>query len=84
MSADTPRHVLHIDWTRCDGRGLCAEILEHALARDDWGYPVSLRGDPARRSDVPIHSHEIEEAEEAVRLCPVLALRLTHGLSGDR
>jgi ferredoxin len=69
-------HTLHIDWTRCDGRGLCAEILEHALTRDDWGYPVSRRGDPARRSDVPIASDEVQRAEEAVALCPVLALRL--------
>ena len=73
----TPRHSLHIDWTRCDGRGLCAEILEHALTRDDWGYPVSRRGDAASRSDVPIRADEVESAEEAVRLCPVLALRLT-------
>ncbi len=71
------RHQLHIDWTRCDGRGLCAEILEEAITRDDWGYPVSRRGDPARRSDVPLHPEELAGAEEAVRLCPVLALRVT-------
>ena len=35
---------LHIDWTRCDGRGLCAELLPELLDRDDWGYPLSRTG----------------------------------------
>lgn len=31
--------ILHIDWTKCDGRGLCTELLPTVLGRDDWGYP---------------------------------------------
>jgi hypothetical protein len=31
---------LHIDWTACDGRGLCQELLPELLARDEWGYPL--------------------------------------------
>ena len=27
---------LHIDWTVCDGRGLCMELLPELLGRDDW------------------------------------------------
>ncbi|GAA2051093.1 ferredoxin [Leifsonia soli] len=68
---------LHIDWTRCDGRGLCAEILERAIGRDDWGYPVALRGAPEGRTDVPLRADELDDAEEAVALCPVAALRLS-------
>lgn len=68
-------HALHIDWTKCDGRGLCAEILDRALTRDDWGYPVSLRGEEGFRSDVPLRADEIDAADDAVALCPVLALR---------
>ncbi|WP_158866109.1 ferredoxin [Leifsonia sp. AG29] len=68
--------LLHIDWTRCEGRGLCAEILDHAIRRDDWGYPVAVRGDEALRSDVPLRSDELDAAEDAVALCPVAALRL--------
>ena len=53
-------HRLHIDWTACDGRGLCAELLPELLAEDDWGYPVPRdgmteplgRGEPA---DTPAH-----------------------------
>lgn len=60
---------LHIDWTRCDGHGSCAELLPELLGRDDWGYPVpydSLRVPGAVR----------EHAEHAVEVCPVLALSL--------
>ncbi|NUU05202.1 ferredoxin [Leifsonia sp. C5G2] len=77
MSTSTSTHALHIDWTRCDGRGLCTEILERALTRDDWGYPVATRGLPERRTDAPLREDELEDAEEAVRLCPLAALRLT-------
>jgi ferredoxin len=35
---------LHIDWTACDGRGLCAELLPELLAEDDWGCPVARDG----------------------------------------
>jgi len=67
---------LHIDWTRCDGRGLCTELLAGVLDRDDWGYPVA-RGKVGReRTDVPIRDADRDAAQEAVALCPVLALSL--------
>lgn len=59
---------LRLDPIACDGRGLCAEILPELIALDDWGFPV-IRGD-----DVP--EGLLEEAREAIRLCPKLALRL--------
>lgn len=71
--------TLHIDWTTCDGRGLCTELLPGVLDRDDWGYPVA-RGKVGReRTDVPIRDAEREAAQEAVSLCPVLALSLQEG-----
>ncbi|TJY70442.1 ferredoxin [Arthrobacter sp. CAU 1506] len=66
---------LHIDWTRCDGRGLCTELLATLLTRDDWGYPISRRGDGIR-GEVPIAPGHEEAAREAVILCPKLALTL--------
>jgi len=63
---------LHIDWTRCDGRGLCTELLPELLARDDWGYPVAH--DRSREPEVPAELHRF--AKEAVKRCPRLALRL--------
>jgi ferredoxin len=61
---------LHIDWTRCDGRGLCAELLPEVLQRDEWGYP--LAGDREPRVPAAVEAH----ARRAVRDCPRLALRL--------
>jgi len=65
---------LHIDWTACDGRGLCAELLPELLAEDDWGYPVARDG--AAEPAVPAALEP--EARRAVDRCPALALRLVH------
>jgi ferredoxin len=70
------RHTLHVDWTRCDGRGLCAELLAGTIARDEWGYPFAVGAAADARSDIRIRSDQLEAAEDAVALCPVLALRL--------
>ncbi|MET4001897.1 ferredoxin [Arthrobacter sp. UYCu511] len=43
--------MLHIDWTRCDGRGLCTELLPTVLVRDDWGYPLALHSTNGGRSN---------------------------------
>jgi ferredoxin len=64
--------VLHIDWTACDGRGLCAELLPEVIARDEWGYPLAL----GYGSNVPIPRELESDARSAVALCPRLALRL--------
>lgn len=63
---------LHVDWTACDGRGLCAELLPEVLREDDWGFPVAHDGggDPA----VPLALAPV--ARRAVDRCPALALRL--------
>jgi ferredoxin len=62
---------LHIDWTACDGRGLCIELLPELLDRDDWGYPIPREGnDP----NIPVGLRSV--ARRAVAQCPRLALRL--------
>lgn len=69
MNDDRPR--LHIDWTRCDARGVCLELLPELLGEDPWGYPVARNGpDPVVPPglDAP--------ARQAVRDCPRLALAL--------
>lgn len=67
--------ALHVDWTRCRGRGLCTELLADRLVRDEWGFPMSRDGGPTR--DVPVAPDELDAARDAVALCPVQALRLT-------
>lgn len=70
--------TLHIDWTKCDGRGLCTELLPALLARDEWGYPVPRRSRSGKRADVPIGEESLDAAGDAVQLCPKLALSLLH------
>ncbi len=62
------RTELLIDWTRCDGHGLCAALLPAAVRLDEWGYPI-LDGDRLRRQPVA-------DLKRAVSMCPALALRL--------
>jgi ferredoxin len=64
---------LHVDWTACDGRGVCTELLEEMLVEDDWGFPVARDG---QRSPAVPASLE-GAAKQAVDRCPMLALRLT-------
>lgn len=58
--------TLTVDRIKCDGRGLCAELLPELIRLDDWGYPIIAQG--------PIPEHLIPLAERAVEDCPVLAL----------
>ncbi len=64
---------LHIDWTRCDGHGACAELLPELLAHDDWGFPLSRTGE----RDPTVPASLDEHARHAVRSCPLMALTLS-------
>ncbi|WP_240347658.1 ferredoxin [Curtobacterium sp. 24E2] len=66
--------ALHVDWTRCRGRGLCTELFAERLARDEWGYPIARDGGGTR--DVPVRPDERAAAADAVTMCPLQALRL--------
>jgi ferredoxin len=58
---------LSVDWLRCDGHGVCAEIAPELITLDDWGYPIM-------HHDVTWATERV--ARKAVELCPALALRL--------
>jgi ferredoxin len=68
---------VHVDWTRCDGHGSCAELLPELLESDEWGYPLSRSGvrDPEVPTDLEQH------ARRAVKACPLQALRLVATVS---
>jgi ferredoxin len=70
--------MLHIDWTACDGRGLCVELLPELLDRDDWGYPLARAngGGAVDSRDVAVPASLRPHAERAVAHCPRLALKL--------
>jgi ferredoxin len=57
-----------IDRIKCDGHGLCAELLPEVIRLDDWGYPIIASG--------PIPERLAPTAQRAVDTCPVLALTL--------
>jgi ferredoxin len=61
---------LAVDRIRCDGRGLCADLIPEMIRLDDWGYPV-IESAPVPRA---LRTH----ANRAVDSCPTLALRLEH------
>jgi ferredoxin len=67
-SANSPHH-LRVDWTRCDGHGLCAALLPERIQLDEWGFPVLHR--PAVSADDEL------DVRRAVAACPALALYLT-------
>lgn len=66
---------LEIDWTRCDGHGLCGTLLPDEILLDEWGFPV-LRGREITRG-------ELTNARRAVLACPALALRLSGAVKRD-
>ncbi len=58
---------LRVDWPRCRARGLCHELLPEVVDLDPWGYPVV---------DQELPAELVRLAREAVRACPLSALRL--------
>ena len=60
--------TLTVDRIKCNGRGLCAELLPELIRMDDWGYPILEPG--------PIPGRLLPLAQRAVEDCPVLAIAL--------
>ena len=68
----TKEQHLVIDRIKCDGRGLCAELLPERIRLDDWGYPILAPG--------PVPEHLLPLAQRAVEDCPVLAIALRRSI----
>ena len=60
--------TLRVDRIRCEGHGLCAELLPELIELDDWGYPIVRPG--------PVPDHLLPLARRTVGACPLQALRL--------
>src|SRR6201997_2221471 len=60
---------LVVDWTRCRGHGLCSHLVPEMIHVDAQGYPVIL--------NIPVPAWLEKDAQQAVHMCPALALRLT-------
>jgi ferredoxin len=59
---------MEIDWTRCDGHGMCALLLPDNVDADPEGFPVV--------TDRVVRDAELRQARRAAAACPALALRL--------
>jgi len=63
-----PEMRLEVDARRCEGHGLCVATVPQMLHHDQHGTVVI---------DVEVLTGAaLEQAQEAVRVCPVAALRL--------
>ncbi|HEU5035438.1 MAG TPA: ferredoxin [Nocardioides sp.] len=62
---------IEIDWTRCDGHGLCALLLAENIGSDADGFPVV--------HDPVVAPESLRHARRAASACPALALRLVRG-----
>ncbi|HEU4420947.1 MAG TPA: NADH-ubiquinone oxidoreductase-F iron-sulfur binding region domain-containing protein [Pilimelia sp.] len=60
---------LAVDWTRCDGHGLCAHLVPEVIHLDGNGFPAI--------PDMPVPAWLEPAARKAVNMCPALALRLS-------
>jgi ferredoxin len=67
---------LRVDWIKCDGYGLCGDLLPELIDLDEWRFPI-LRPGPVDRS----FRHE---AQRAVDCCPMKALLLEPVGAGRR
>jgi ferredoxin len=61
---------LHVDWSRCAGRGLCHELFPELIGRDEWGYPLLPGG-----NNSPVREQDQKLADQAIQACPLAALR---------
>ncbi|GAA2436244.1 NADH-ubiquinone oxidoreductase-F iron-sulfur binding region domain-containing protein [Streptomyces macrosporus] len=59
---------LVVDWTLCQGHGLCADIVPDVIRLGPDGYPS--------KASAPVPAHLRQQALRAVRRCPALALRI--------
>ncbi|MFZ0179189.1 MAG: ferredoxin [Candidatus Dormiibacterota bacterium] len=64
----TKRVTLGIDRIKCDGHGVCADLVPELIELDDWGYPIIRPG--------AVPDSVLPHAKRAVSGCPTLALRL--------
>ncbi len=62
------RFSLVVDPIRCEGAGVCAELLPERIRVDPWGYPLIEPGE--------LPDHLLDHAQRAVAGCPRLALTL--------
>lgn len=59
---------LTVDWTRCQGHGLCSHLVPELIQLDEHGYPAFL--------EVSVPFWLTKDVRQAVDSCPALALKM--------
>lgn len=59
---------LVVDWTRCEGHGLCHALVPELVDLDEWGFPII--------SDRDVPADLVGHLRRAAKSCPALALRV--------
>lgn len=67
-AAQQKQKRLVVDWTLCQGHGLCAGVVPDVIELGVDGYPTG--------ASATIHPRMHKQAQRAVRRCPALALRI--------
>jgi ferredoxin len=68
-TAEQGARKLAVDWSRCDGHGLCSAVAPEIIRLDANGFPAFPQ--------TPLPPWLENGARKAVNVCPALALRLT-------
>ncbi|GGN82060.1 oxidoreductase [Actinoplanes lobatus] len=68
-TAEKGARKLALDWSRCDGHGLCSAVAPEIIRLDHNGFPAFPQ--------TPLPPWLEDGARKAVNVCPALALRLT-------
>jgi NADH:ubiquinone oxidoreductase subunit F (NADH-binding)/ferredoxin len=68
-TAEKGARKLALDWSRCDGHGLCSAVAPEIIRLDNNGFPAF--------PTTPLPPWLEDGARKAVNVCPALALRLT-------
>ena len=69
---DQGARKLAVDWSRCDGHGLCSAVAPEIIRLDANGFPAFPQ--------TPLPPWLENGARKAVNVCPALALRLTEAV----
>ncbi len=64
----TATHLIELDRPRCEGHGLCEEAAPDLMHLDDDGELIIDRAE--------VGPEDLRAAQDAVRVCPVAALKL--------
>jgi NADH:ubiquinone oxidoreductase subunit F (NADH-binding)/ferredoxin len=75
LPAEARQARLSVDWARCRGHGLCAHLVPELVQMDEQGYPMFL--------DMAVPPWLQSQAQQAVQMCPSLALRMTTSVPAE-